>query len=233
MQRKWLELAPWSNKQDGPSENGNGKSNGKGEKQNHGGRVAPRGETTTTDFAAEGVASFQVELLPMEDIYLAAGIVSPRKGYSIKKVVEMLDSEHTRGLSKEMKRAAVLMALDAAGVSIDELRRDAKSRQDALDSYEAEQRRQIEAEWERKVEENVQIQAELERVKAQYMARITRNLEAVAREKATFTAWLATKNQESQSTAEAAELCLKPASSEPARVLLPAVAMTDAVAKPV
>jgi hypothetical protein len=55
----------------------------------------------------------------MEDIYRAAGIVGPRRGYSINKVVEMLHSEHIRGLSKEMKRPSVLMTLDAAGVSRD------------------------------------------------------------------------------------------------------------------
>jgi hypothetical protein len=43
------------------------------------------------------------------------GIEGPRRGYRMNKVVEMLHSEHIRGLSKEMQRASVLMALDAAG----------------------------------------------------------------------------------------------------------------------
>jgi len=61
-----------------------------------------------------------VELLSVEDIYSAAGITNPRGGYSVNKVVDMLHSEHIRGLSTEMmKRAAVLMALDAAGVTIE------------------------------------------------------------------------------------------------------------------
>lgn len=46
--------------------------------------------------AGEG-ADFAGELLSMEDIYRAAGIVGPRRGYSINKVVEMLHSEHIRG----------------------------------------------------------------------------------------------------------------------------------------
>ena len=49
-------------------------------------------------------------------------------GYSINKVVEMLHSEHIRGLSKEMKRAAVLMALDSAGIAISEVLGDAQAR---------------------------------------------------------------------------------------------------------
>ncbi len=74
----------------------------------------------------------------------------------------------------------------------------------------------MEAEWARKAEENIQIQAELERVKTQYMARIARNLESVEREKATFSAWLTKKRQESQSITEAAELFAQSPPSETA-----------------
>ena len=231
MRHKWLELAHWNNKQDGLSGSGNGNSKGKGEKGNPTSQAAPPTEGTPADPAEEGGASFQVELLPMEDICRAAGIIAPRKGYSINKVVEMLHSEHIRGLSKEMRRAAVLMALDAAGIPIDEVLQDAKARQDALDSYEAEQRKQVEAEWARKAEENVQIQAELERVTAHYMARINRNLNGVAREKARFSSWLTMKQQESQRMSEAADLCSTV--SEPASGPLSEVSMVDASAKPV
>jgi hypothetical protein len=164
---------------------------------------------------ARAVPTFEVELLSMEDVYRAAGIPGPRKGYSVNKVVEMLNSEHIRGLSKEMKRAAVLMALDAAGISIDQVQRDAKARQSALDAYESEQKKQAEAEWVRKGEEITQIQAELESIKAHYMGRITRNQEAVARDKARFSNWVATKQQEAQSMSEALDLCLKTQPSEP------------------
>jgi hypothetical protein len=113
----------------------------------------------------------QLELLAMEDIYRMAGILNPRKAYRINNITEMLNSEHLRGLSKEMKRASVLMALDAAGVTIEEVLQDAKARQDVIDSYEADQRRQFEAQLARKAEENTQIQAELERVKARPLHR--------------------------------------------------------------
>jgi hypothetical protein len=174
------------------------------------------------------VPSFQVELPPAEDIYREAGIMTPRKGYSIKKVVEMLNSEHIRGLSKEMKRAAVLMALDAAGISVDQIQRDAKARQDALDTFEAGQKKQVEAEWARKAEEIVQIQAELESIKAHYMARIARNQEGVAREKATFSTWQTMKQQEIQDMSEAAELCSKPKAPDHVPVSAPESGMAKA-----
>jgi len=136
--------------------------------------------------AADNGSGFQAELLTMEDIYRAAGITSPRRGYSVSKVVEMLRSEHLRGQAREIRRAAVLMALDAAGVSVDEVLQDAKVRQEAIEAYATEQRKHAEALWARKAEENIQIQAELEQVKALYAERIRRNLDGVAREKATF-----------------------------------------------
>jgi hypothetical protein len=53
-------------------------------------------------------------------------------------------------------------------VSIDEVVRDAKARQEAIGTYQGEQRKLFEAQWARKAEENLQIQAELETVKARY-----------------------------------------------------------------
>ncbi len=219
MQRKWLELAGWRDKADGLSlsGNGNGNGNGKSERWNRAPEITMRKEKALANPTVEGAASFPVELLPMEDIYRAAGIMNPRRGYSIGKVVEMLHSEHLRGLSKQIRRAAVLMALEAANIPLEQVYQDARTRQDALNSYEAEQRRQLDIGCARKAEENVQIQNELERVKAHYMARITRNLEGVEREKATFGGWLAMKQQEAQSIAEAAELCLNPTDPEPDR----------------
>jgi hypothetical protein len=226
MRRNWLGLATWRNQQDdlsaggdpGGDENGNG--NGEGERENLMLQVSPHAKKVPAHSARE-VPTFQVELSPMEDIYRAAGIMLPRKGYTINKVVEMLRSVHIRPLSKEMQRAAVLMALDAAGITVDQVEQDAKARQDALDSYEAEQRTQVEVEWARKAGEIAQIQAELESITAHYNARISRTLEGVARERATFDNWVTLKQQERQSMADAVELCLKstvPASISPSDV---------------
>ncbi|MFY9743456.1 MAG: hypothetical protein WA252_12320 [Candidatus Sulfotelmatobacter sp.] len=229
MAHKWLGLAPWHNKQDaaaaGESENAKPdeitnsseiKKNAMAKENRMSMPQSAQNMEKTASISAREVPAFQVELLPMEDIYRTAGIVSPRKGYSVPKVVEMLNSEHIRGLSKETKRAALLMALDAAGVTIEQVQRDGKARQNALDGYETEQKKQAEAEWARKAEEITHIQAELESIKAHYTARISRNMEALARDKARFNSWVTTKEQESQSMGEAVELCLKTPVSEPA-----------------
>jgi hypothetical protein len=216
MRLKWLELSPLRKGKDHVDINGDeNKSKNEKAKENRMPNVTQTTEKAPASSARE-VPTFLVELMPMEDIYRTAGIMTPRKGYSIKKVVEMLQSERIRGLSPEMKRAAVLMALDAAGISLEQVEQDALARRQALDSYEAAQSKQLEAEWARKAQEVLEIQEELETFKAHYMARISRNLEGVAREKAAFAAWLALKQQECQDMAEAVEQCLKPAISEPA-----------------
>lgn len=224
MPSKWLDL-PWSKKPDDPSmsspgfeTSSDGKNNSSSEKENSMSDVTPPPQKPIVRSARE-VPGFQVDLSPMEEIYRAAGIMNPTRGYSITKVVEMLNSEHIRDSSKDMKRAAVLMALEAAGTTVEQLQKDANARQDALDSHEAQQRKQVEAEWARKAEEVVQIQAEMESIKAHYTARISRNLDGVARQKATFADWVSVKQQECQGIAEAVELCSK--SPVPAAVTAP------------
>lgn len=239
MGSKLMQLAHWRRKGeeiDGRAGDGAsvGVRSGEGKNGAHLGVASALAEKCAAEAIglAASAENIQVELLPMEDIYRSAGIVNPRRGYSVTKVVEMLKSEHLRGVSKEMKRASVLMALDAAGVVIEDVLRDAKIRQEAIDSYEAEQRKQFEALWAQKAEENMQINAELERVKASYAEKIKRNQDGVAREKATFVGWLTVKQQEAQGMNEAVELCTKPAAViEPVGGNLPAANVVGVNAK--
>jgi hypothetical protein len=150
----------------------------------------------------------------MDDIYRAEGILAPRMGYSIRKVTDMLASDHLHGVSDEMKRASVLMALDAAGISVDEVLRDAAMRQSAINSYESDQWEHFEEYWAAKAAENSHIQSELERITAQYQERIKRNLDEIAREKVIFATWQTMKQQEAQRIGDAAGICSKPSLEE-------------------
>jgi hypothetical protein len=171
---------------------------------------APMNKPNAT--AAEPAAP-RMDLLSYEDIYRAAGILTPPSGYGIQKVVDMLNSDRLRDLSKDIKRASVLMALDAAGTSVDDLLQDATRRQRALDSYEAGRRRQLEEFESRKSQENAQVEAELERLKAHYSERIQCNREQVDREKEAVRNWQMAMQHEVQRISEVMELCRKPAAS--------------------
>jgi hypothetical protein len=159
--------------------------------------------------SADSLTGSPSNLLSYEDIYHAAGILNPRSGYGVHKVVDMLNSDRIRELSKDIKRASVLMALDAAGTSPDDLLRDATQRQQALDSYEAGQQKQLEEFEARKAQENAKIQAELDRVTAHYAERIKQNHDQVVREKEALRGWQMAKQYESQRISEVIELCAK------------------------
>ena len=201
MQNKWF--SSWR------QEGSNGAVNGTPEPLNNRG---PEDEAHETRAAANsgtnGFAGSTSELQAFDEIYRAAGIKGPRLGYSIGKVIEMLQSDHIRNLPTETRRASILMALEAAGVQVDEVLQDATLRQRAINSYEAIQRKHLEEYEARKTQENCAIQAEMERVAAEYAARISNNLEEITREKDSFRKWQLKKQNEAQRISEAVALCV-------------------------
>jgi hypothetical protein len=165
--------------------------------------VAPSAHSSGSGFAAS-----RMDLPAFDEIYRAAGIKGPRLGYTIEKVIEMLQSEHIKTLPADNKRSSLLMALDAAGVQVEEVLHDATLRQHAITSHEAVQCQRLEEYEARKAQENAAIQTEAERAAAEYSARISRNLDEVAREKETFRKWQAKKHSETHRMAAAVALFL-------------------------
>ncbi|HEY1339143.1 MAG TPA: hypothetical protein VGF59_16640 [Bryobacteraceae bacterium] len=143
-----------------------------------------------------------------DHIYSSAAVRPPRLAYGILKVADMMSSTHLAGMSSESRRCALLMALDAAGAEIEDLLQDAVVRQRALNDYEEAQQEKLRQFEAAKVEENRAIQAELDRLTGQFMARIQANLDEVAREQDNFRAWQKRKQQEAQRITEAAAYCV-------------------------
>jgi hypothetical protein len=160
--------------------------------------------STSTEDAFSGPSG---DLLAYEDIYRAAGIMTPASRYGIHKVDEMMHSERIRELSADIKRASVLMALEAAGTSLESLLDDATRRQKALADYESSQRKRFEEFETLKVAENAQIEAELENIRAHYAERMQKNLDQVAHENDALRNWRMAVQHESQRIAEVLELC--------------------------
>jgi hypothetical protein len=192
MQNKWLNLGNRRQQRDGGANGGS--NNGSHSMNGDAAMATPRGD-----------------LLLLEDIYRTAGIIEPRMGYSISKVVEMLHSDHLRGLGDEVKRASVLMALNAAGVPLGDILQDAAHRQSAVAAYEEEQRNKFEEYWSRRAEENSQLQAEMERVTRQYVEKMNRNLTEVQQEKEAFQKWQSGMQFEVLQISEVVTLCAQPA----------------------
>ncbi len=165
---------------------------------------APRVAAAVVNSPGTGVPKYG----PFEQIYQTAAVKPPRLAYGILKVAEMMNSAHLEGLSPEARRCSLLMALEAAGAEMEDLLQDAVVRQRALNDYEESQRSRLEAFEQTKIEENKKIQQELDRLTAQYLARIQANLDEVAREQDNFRAWQKSKHQESQRITEAAAYCV-------------------------
>ena len=138
-----------------------------------------------------------------DDIYKAAEIQAPPHGYTIQKVAGMLQSEHLKGLSPEVKRSSILVALEAAGGKIEDIIQDAVRRDRALDSYERVLKNALTDVQAKKSAENRQVEAEMNKMLADYRARIQANNDAITKETERFTAWQARKQQEERNIAEA------------------------------
>lgn len=166
-----------------------------------------RGTTTAPSIAGR-------EMLSYEDIYDAAGIMTPASGYGIQKVLEMLNSERIRNLSGDVKRASILMALEVAGTSADDVLSDATRRQEALKRYESGKKKQLEEFEATKTRENNQTEEEMERVRAHYAERMQRNRDLVAQEKEALRNWQMAMQHEMERIADVIDVCRQPPASE-------------------
>lgn len=138
-----------------------------------------------------------------DDIYQAAEIPAAPQGYSILKIAEMLQSEHIRSQTADVKRSSVLVALDAAGVDIKDVIQDAVRRDRALDGYERVQQRAVDDLEARKTKENADLQADLDRMIAEQRAKIQKNNDDVTQAKEHFFGWRLKKQQEEKKISDA------------------------------
>jgi len=123
--------------------------------------------------------------------------------YTILKVAQMLQSEHMRPLPVEAKRAAILVALQAAGVRVRDVIDDAVQRTEILGNAERDRENALRAFETRKEEANRKVQAMVQSLVAEYDARIHRTQEEVSAARDKLAEWRQTKTEEEQRIAEA------------------------------
>jgi len=133
--------------------------------------------------------------------------------WHILKVADMLNSEHLRGLSAAAKHSALLMALEAAGVSVEDVLQDAVLRQRVLNEYEQAQQSRLQQLESVKLRESERLTAEMEAIRSQYEARIAVVVDGLERERGAVREWQANKEVEQRRIAEAAA-CISYASNE-------------------
>jgi hypothetical protein len=171
----------------------------------------PPAETSAAQTIAEIAASVKPVAMSQpvanpqsfDEIYQAAEIAIPPHGFTIFKIADMLKSEHIRTLPVEIKRSSVLLALDAAGVKLQEIIQDAVRRDKALDTFEIVQQRSLDQLEARKADDNKQLQAEADRVLTELRSKIQANNDEVARERERLQTWRLQKQQEERRIADA------------------------------
>lgn len=136
-------------------------------------------------------------------VYESAKIAAPAHGYTVLKVADMLRSEHIRSLPPEVRAKSVLVALDAAGVKVDEIVEDAVRRDRALDTYERVLQQRLDELAARVADENRQAEEEIAARVAEIRARIDENTRRVAADRAELQAWRIRKQQEEALIADA------------------------------
>jgi hypothetical protein len=172
--------------------------------------ASPRRVTDLVPDAASDLAIVDVPLADpatpltaLEDIYSSARIAAPAHGYTVLKVADMLQSEHIRALPADVKRKSILVALEAAGVSVDDIVQDAVQRDRALDTYERVLERNLDELRAAKQAENAGLEQQIAERVAELRGRINENNQGVGRESASLQAWQARKQEEERRIAEA------------------------------
>jgi hypothetical protein len=90
-----------------------------------------------------GRSEVSLDAPDFQPAYAEAGVPAPLRGYGIDKMVEILESKRLAALPREVRIAAVMASLEAAGVSLQQVLKDAWLRERALGGFVAAKEREV------------------------------------------------------------------------------------------
>ncbi len=128
--------------------------------------------------------------------------------YTILKVADMVNSDELHGLAPAVRHSALMMALKAAGIAVEDLLQDAVQRQRALNESEEAQLQRLQEFETARLRENERLSKEMETICAQYRTRIAAGVEEIEREREALHEWQDRKAREQRRIAEAAAACV-------------------------
>ena len=157
-------------------------------------------------FSAEAAAAVDgaganPEDFPLDKIYASAGITPPAHGFTVDKLVEMMNAEEFVALEPATKAtviAGLLRRLPGGAVDVDDIVADAARRDQALDAFEsflADRVRRAAAEVEAS---NAALQQEIDELARTNGELMTANRQRLTEEQARFDRWLTRKRGEEQ-----------------------------------
>jgi hypothetical protein len=141
-------------------------------------------------------------------IYDMAGLAQNGVKYTVTKLASLISSsKYLRSQPAQTKSTAVLVALEAANTTVEEIIEDASQRERVLDTYESVQQKALEEFESRKTKHNRELQAEMEAKISDCNNKIQANAADVSRARESFTAWQGRKHQEVARLRETVSLC--------------------------
>src|SRR4051812_5839257 len=100
---------------------------------------SPSSEIPAAFFESQGLpigrSALPMDVQDFTAVYEEARLPEPVRGYGVDKLVEILDSKRLASLPREVKVAAVLASLDAAGVHLADVIQDGVLRDRAADAF--------------------------------------------------------------------------------------------------
>ncbi|HPC84715.1 MAG TPA: hypothetical protein P5234_15625 [Thermoanaerobaculaceae bacterium] len=137
----------------------------------------------------------------LEQIYASAGVQPPAHGFTVYRLIEMLEGEEFRDLDGPTRArviAGVLKRLPAGAVEVEDIVRDAAARDRALDAFErflSERVVRLERET---AEKNAALQQQIDELTIANTQLMEANRAAVAQERARLDRWRARKREEEE-----------------------------------
>ena len=127
-----------------------------------------------TQPAESAPSKLPAEIMDFSEVYREARIDAPSHGYGIDKVESMLNHPRLVAIRPEQRSAAVLAALEAAGVEFTDILRDAASRDHAIERFALAKEAEMQAERQRAEEAVVRARQELDSFVAEKRAEVER-----------------------------------------------------------
>ena len=166
--------------------------------------TAPRISTSPTRLEVsepqleQPVARIGEEFPSFEAIFQAFGIKDSSTGFTVYRAEELLKSVHLKSASPDIRRSALMVALEALRISPEEVIQDAVRRDKALTQFEKIEERRLRELEQKKSEENKRLQEEMERIFNEIREKMEDNNNLIKETRDKFQTWQQEKEKEEQ-----------------------------------
>lgn len=144
------------------------------------------------------VARIGEEFPGFEAIYQAFGIKDASTAFTVYRAEELLKSVYLKDASPEIRRSALMVALEALRISPEDVVQDAVKRDKALTQFEKIEERRLRELEQKKSEENKRLQEEMERIFNEIREKMEDNNSLIKESREKFQAWQQEKEKEEQ-----------------------------------